>query len=108
MNIFLTSLVTLPFWRGLRRHGRRSHMNIAPTSLATLSRLPAGQRAVIHALRGGHEFCSRVANLGFTEGAPVQVQQNYGHGPILVSVRGALVALGRAEADKIVVQVGEA
>lgn len=78
------------------------------TSLATLSRLPAGRHAIIHALCGGHDFCSRVANLGFTAGAPVLVQQNYGHGPVLVSLRGTLVALGRAEAEKIVVQTEEA
>lgn len=78
------------------------------TSLATLSRLPTGRHGIIHALRGGHDFCSRVANLGFTAGTPVEVKQNYGHGPILVSLRGALVALGRAEAEKIVVEPEEA
>lgn len=83
-------------------------MNNITTSLATLSQLPAGRRATIQALRGGHAFCSRVANLGFTVGTTVLVQQNYGHGPILVSVRGALVALGRAEAEKIAVRVEEA
>jgi ferrous iron transport protein A len=69
-----------------------------------LSALPAGGEGFVHSLDGGHEFRSRVANLGFTVGAPLKVLQNYGHGPILVSVRGTLVALGRTEATKVVVK----
>lgn len=68
-----------------------------------LSALAAGATATIRTLQGGHEFCSRLANLGFTVGATITVAQNYGRGPMLVSVRGALVALGRAEAAKVLV-----
>lgn len=70
----------------------------------TLSSLPAGASGVIYALQGGHSFGSRVANLGFTIGALVSVRQNYGHGPMIVALRGTLVALGRAEAAKVLVQ----
>lgn len=70
--------------------------------------LPAGSGAVIHSLTGGHEFCSRMANLGFTSGAPVTVRQNYGRGPIVVALRGTLVALGRSEAARIFVLPSEA
>jgi ferrous iron transport protein A len=69
-----------------------------------LCALPAGGHGVVQALYGGHEFCSRVANLGFTAGARLKVLQNYGHGPILVSLRGTMVALGRAEAAKVLVR----
>ena len=72
--------------------------------LIELSMLPAGRQGTVRSLAGGHEFCSRVANLGFTPGAPLKVLQNRGHGPVLVSLRGTLVALGRAEAAKIVVR----
>lgn len=68
--------------------------------------LPAGSGAIIHSLTGGHDFCSRMANLGFTAGAPVTVRQNYGRGPIVVALRGTLVALGRAEAARILVHPG--
>lgn len=68
-----------------------------------LSELPAGHEGIIHMLLGGREFRSRVANLGFTAGATVKVMQNYGHGPLLVSIRGTLVALGRQEAEKVLV-----
>jgi Fe2+ transport system protein FeoA len=70
-----------------------------------LSALPTGARGVIHSLLGEHSFGSRIANLGFTVGALVSVRQNYGHGPMIVALRGTLVALGRAEAAKILVQM---
>lgn len=66
-----------------------------------LSAVPAGGQAVVDALEGARDFCTRAANLGFTTGARIEMVQNYGHGPVLVSVRGALVALGRGEAEKV-------
>ena len=74
------------------------------TSPQPLSALPAGRRGIVCSLQGGHEFCSRVANLGFTTGAPIVIRQNYGHGPVLVALRGTLVALGRREAGLVFVQ----
>jgi len=72
--------------------------------LMALSTLAAGRQGTVHALIGGHEFGSRVANLGFTPGAALKVLQNRGHGPVLISLRGTLVALGRAEAAKVLVR----
>jgi ferrous iron transport protein A len=72
-----------------------------PVELSTLS---AGRQGIVHSLTGGHEFCSRVANLGFTPGAPLKVLQNRGHGPLLIFVRGTMVALGRGEAARVVVR----
>jgi ferrous iron transport protein A len=72
--------------------------------LVELRTLTAGKQGVLHALKGGHEFCSRMANFGFTPGASLRVLQNRGHGPILVFVRGTLVALGSGEAAKVIVK----
>ncbi len=68
-----------------------------------LSAVRAGERGIVRALRGGRSFCSRAANLGFTEGAHVEVIQNYGRGPMIVAVRGTRVALGRQEAANVLV-----
>jgi len=46
-----------------------------------------------------------VAALGFTPGVEVTVVQNYGRGPILVTVRDTHIALGRGEALKVLVEV---
>lgn len=69
--------------------------------MTPLSELPAGKSCVVQQLEGGHRFAARLAVLGFTVGAEVRIIQNYGHGPVLVNVRGARVALGRGEATKI-------
>ncbi len=79
----------------------------ASDGFTPLSALPAGGEALIRLLQGGRNFRSRVANLGFTAGAAVKVMQNYGHGPMLVSVRGTLVALGRHEAGQVLVSSDE-
>ncbi len=75
------------------------------SKVSLLSDLPAGTRGVVRGLRGGREFASRVAVLGFTVGAEVTVVQNYGRGPIIAAVRDTRVALGRGEAAKIQVDV---
>ncbi len=55
-------------------------------------------------MTGGHHFLSRLASLGFTPGANLHVVQNYGRGPIIVTLRDTRVALGRGEAQKILVE----
>lgn len=54
-------------------------------------------------MRGRHGLVSRLSSLGFTPGARVTMVQNFGHGPIIVMVRGTRIALGRGEAQKIIV-----
>ena len=69
-----------------------------------LSDLHNGEQAFITSLGHGMGINSRLTSLGFTPGVPVIVMQNYGHGPLVVSVRGTRIALGRGEANKIAVQ----
>ena len=45
-----------------------------------------------------------LVSLGFTPGVGVDMVQNYGHGPLIVALRGTRVALGRGEANKILVR----
>lgn len=69
-----------------------------------LSQLLVGQRARVVSINGGRGLISRMATLGLTPGVELTLLQNYGHGPLLVNVRGGRVALGRGEAHKIWVQ----
>ncbi len=71
---------------------------------SNLSGVQSGESVQIRRMDGGHQFLSRLASLGFTPGAHLQVIQNYGHGPIIVRLRDTRVALGRGEANKILVQ----
>jgi ferrous iron transport protein B len=68
-----------------------------------LMELQPGKKAVICKLRGGHAVLSRLAALGFTPGADVVVLRNSERGPLLVSLRGSRVALGRGEAAHVIV-----
>jgi len=44
-----------------------------------------------------------MASLGLTEGSSVKVIQNFGRGPMIILVRDTRIALGRGEAEKIMV-----
>ena len=72
----------------------------------SLSEMVAGEAATIFAFQGGKVVNNRLASLGFTPGVTVSMTQNYGRGPLIVTVRGTRVALGRGEAVKIIVERG--
>ena len=69
-----------------------------------LSAVRSGGEVRIRRVRGCHHFLSRLACLGFTPGAHLRVVQNFGRGPIIVSLRDTRVALGRGEAARIEVE----
>lgn len=68
-----------------------------------LASLAANEVGIVQYLAGGRGLTSRLATLGFTPGARVTMVQNFGRGPIIVMVRGTRIALGRGEAQKIIV-----
>lgn len=70
-------------------------------SACNLNDLGSGETATVREISGGTQFRSRMASLGFTPGALVKMIQNYGHGAVIVSLRGTRVALGRGEARKV-------
>lgn len=69
-----------------------------------LAQLPAGEQATLLAFSSGRAIVNRLASLGFTPGAKILMVQNLGRGPLIVTVRGAQVALGRGEAEKIIIE----
>ena len=69
-----------------------------------LTDLIKGEQATVLSFKGGRAVYNRLTSLGFTPGAQINVIQNYGRGPLIVTVRGSRVALGRGEAQKIIVQ----
>lgn len=69
-----------------------------------LSNLKTGENAVVYKMDSGKGMTHRLTSLGFTPGVDLEMVQNFGHGPLMVSVRGTRVALGRGEATKILVQ----
>ncbi len=75
-------------------------------SNTSLAQLPAGAYATILTFTGGRAVNNRLASLGFTPGVEVGMAQNFGRGPLIVTVRGTRVALGRGEAEKIFIRQG--
>lgn len=73
----------------------------------SLSELPAGAKGIILDYQGGRGLRNRLVSIGFTPGALVSMTQNYGRGPLIVTLRGARVALGRGEAARIIVEPGK-
>ena len=74
------------------------------TNPISLTELSVDNHGTILAFNFGTVEATRLVSLGFTPGAEVSMTQNYGYGPLIVTVRGARVALGRVEAAKIVVE----
>jgi ferrous iron transport protein A len=70
-----------------------------------LSEMHAGENGIIEAFKGGHFLFNRLVSLGLTPGVRVDIAQNYGHGPLIIKVRGTLIALGRGEAAHILITI---
>jgi Fe2+ transport system protein FeoA len=77
---------------------------MSPTRSVRLDELGRGSCGVVQQLLGGRAFTSRLAALGVTKGARIEVLQNGRHGPLLVLARETRLALGRGEAQKILVE----
>ncbi len=90
----------------LQPYRRNMHTPPAPAQIPsahTLLELRPGERATFLGLHEGRSFWGRLIALGFTPGVEVEMMQNHRRGPLLVSVRGTFVALGRGEAACVLV-----
>jgi ferrous iron transport protein A len=74
------------------------------TSRVPLAELKPGEHAVLIEIHTEKGATGRMTTLGFTPGVQVEMTQNYGHGPLMVTVRGTRVAMGRREAKNLLVQ----
>jgi ferrous iron transport protein A len=70
----------------------------------SLDGIKTGEQAVFLSICAEKGITSRLTSLGFTPGVALEMTQNYGYGPLVVTIRGARVALGRQEARSITVQ----
>lgn len=71
-----------------------------------LSEAGPGVQGRITALRGDTRFLSRATSMGLTVGCPLTVLQNEKRQPVLVYSRDTMVALNRAECEKIELREG--
>lgn len=85
-------------------YGSRAETPMVNLDQIPLAELSVNEHATILSLAGGRVLANRLVSLGFTPGAQVDMTQNYGRGPLIVTVRGTRVALGRGEAERIFVE----
>ena len=84
-------------------------MTQSPTpTILSLAELKTGEHATLYEIQGGRGIVFRLGPLGFTPGVEIEMTQNYGRGPLIVTVRGTRVAMGREEARRTMVKKGEA
>lgn len=69
----------------------------------SLSMIPKGSKVRVVDIVAGKGMQYRLMQMGLTPGIEVEVVENY-RGPVVVSVRGVLIALGRGMADKVLVE----
>jgi Fe2+ transport system protein FeoA len=69
-----------------------------------LTMLKEGARAVLRSIGGGRQMRGRLAALGLLPGTELEVVQNSGKGPFIVSVRGSRIVIGRGMAARIEVE----
>ncbi len=91
----------------IREHDKARLPSDAELGLVRLSALEPGETAEICDFVAGHSLVSRLSALGFTPEARVIMVQNYGRGPVIVSIRDTRIALGRGEAGKVRVRRDE-
>ena len=65
-----------------------------------LSSIPIGERVRLQKIDTGRRIAHRLTELGLTPGVEFSIIQDSG-GPLLISVRGSRIAIGRGMANKI-------
>jgi len=76
------------------------------TRLLPLTELKDGASARVENILGGHAFLKRLSAMGIMPGEQLLKEFGQGHGPVVVLVRGARLALGRGMASKIILRAG--
>jgi Fe2+ transport system protein FeoA len=70
-----------------------------------LAMVAPGEEARLTAIRGGRRMRKRLADLGLNLGLTVRVMQRDQHGPLILAVKDARLALGRGIAHRIMVEL---
>lgn len=77
----------------------------APRNVLPLINLLDGQRGIVSFIEGGRGTSQRLADLGLTPGTEVKVVKcALFRGPVMISVRGTTLAIGRGLAARIFVR----
>ena len=70
-----------------------------------LTELEEGQKARVSGIDGDRRYLSRITSIGLSIGCPLEMLQNVKNRPILIYSRDTMIALNRAESERIQVEV---
>lgn len=74
-------------------------VSAAPSRL--LSEIDRGRRVRMHSVDAGAMLQSRLTAMGLYPGVEFDIVRNDSRGPVILSVKGARLMLGRGVADKV-------
>lgn len=69
--------------------------------MKTLDTLSEGRSGLINELEGDSTFLNHITSMGFTLDTEVLSVRNSKNDPLLFEIKGAIVAVGRKEAEKV-------
>jgi Fe2+ transport system protein FeoA len=78
---------------------------MSETRRLSLDQVFPGARVVVRALEAERDVNGRMMQLGLVVGAEAEVLQSQAGGPMLIRARRTLLAVGREEAKKILVEM---
>ena len=82
--------------------------DIKEKNTKSLTNLDQGESGKIIELSSGSEFRKRMTELGFGKGSDIRMIRRSSSGPLIVEIKGCgRIAIGRGEASKILVRVGD-
>ncbi len=71
--------------------------------MKTASELHCGEHGIIADVDASHPSCARILEIGFTPGQEIElINSSVFNDPMAFSIRGALIAVRRHEADCII------
>ncbi|MEM2705711.1 MAG: FeoA family protein, partial [Thermoplasmata archaeon] len=74
-------------------------------NLKLLSELSEGENATVVTINGESKLVKRLMDMGFVIKAPIIVKRSLGkRGPMIVSIKGSEIAIGKEIADSILVR----
>jgi Fe2+ transport system protein FeoA len=69
----------------------------------SLASIKKGKKVKIVSTDAGDGLRGRLAAMGLVSGVEIEVLRNALHGPLLISIKGSRIMLGRGMAQKIIV-----
>jgi ferrous iron transport protein A len=75
--------------------------------MVTLSKMEHGMTGTVVSIDGGVRFLGRVTAIGLTPGCPVEILRNEKRQPVLLYSRDTMIAVGRREGEKIMLEVNK-